>query len=107
MEYFITFIDDLFRFTHLYLLNHKDDAFNAFKTFRVEVKNQLSISSKFLGNNRGMSTFLLNFIHIMKNMILYLVLRTSYTIIKWFRKKKKSHISRNDKCHVNALLIII
>ena len=32
-KYFITFIDDYSRYTHLYLLRSKDEALNAFKLF--------------------------------------------------------------------------
>src|SRR4051812_47096189 len=52
-RYFITFIDDSYRYTHVYLLKHKDDAFNAFKIYKVEVENQLSRSIKVLRSDRG------------------------------------------------------
>jgi len=52
-RYFITFIDDCSRFTHVYLLKHKDDAFNAFKTYKAEVENQLSTTIKVLRSDRG------------------------------------------------------
>ena len=41
-RYFITFIDDSSRLTYVYLLRHKDDAFNAFKIYKAEVENQLN-----------------------------------------------------------------
>ncbi|URE44790.1 Retrotransposon protein [Musa troglodytarum] len=40
-RYFITFINDMSRFTYVYLLKHKNDAFNAFKAYKAEVENQL------------------------------------------------------------------
>jgi transposase InsO family protein len=52
-RYFITFIDDCSRFTHVYLLKHKDDAFNSFKTYKAEVENQLSTTIKVLRSDRG------------------------------------------------------
>lgn len=40
-RYFIIFIDDCSRYTYVYLLRHKDECFNVFKTYKVEVENQL------------------------------------------------------------------
>ena len=40
-RYFITFIDDCSRYTYVYLLKHKDEAFHVFKVFKAEVENQL------------------------------------------------------------------
>lgn len=40
--YFITFIYGCSRLTHGYLLKHKDDAFNAFKIYKVEIEYKLS-----------------------------------------------------------------
>ena len=33
--YFIIFIDDFSKFTHIYLLKHKYDAFNTFKIYKA------------------------------------------------------------------------
>ena len=52
-RYFITFIDDSSRFTYVYLLKHKDEAFNAFKSYKAEVENQLGKSLKTLRSDRG------------------------------------------------------
>lgn len=38
-RYFITFIDDCSRYTYVYLLKHKDEAFSASKTYKIEVEN--------------------------------------------------------------------
>ena len=39
-KYFITFIDDYSRYTYIYLLKHKDEAFHAFKVYnKAEVEN--------------------------------------------------------------------
>ena len=40
--YFITFIDDYSRYGHVYLLKHKSEGFDMFKTFKAEVENQLN-----------------------------------------------------------------
>ena len=40
-SYFINFINDCSRFTYIYLLKHKDEAFCIFKVFKAEVENQL------------------------------------------------------------------
>ena len=38
-RYYVTFIDNFSRFTKLYLLRNKDDAYNAFISFKNEVEN--------------------------------------------------------------------
>ena len=40
-RYFMTFIDDCTRFCYVYLLKSKDEALYYFKTYKVEVENQL------------------------------------------------------------------
>ena len=40
-EYFITFTDDYSRYGYVYLMKRKSKAFEKFKEFRAEVKNQL------------------------------------------------------------------
>ena len=40
-RYFIYFIDDCTRFCYVYLLKSKYEALNYFKTYNVEVENQL------------------------------------------------------------------
>jgi hypothetical protein len=41
--YWMTFIDDWLRYRWIYLLKHKSDAFEAFKTFKVMVKKQYNL----------------------------------------------------------------
>ena len=52
-RYFITFIDDCSRFTYVYLLKNKDEAFDMFKVYRAEVENQLVRKIKVLRSDRG------------------------------------------------------
>ena len=52
-RYFITFIDDCSRYTYIYLLKHKDEAFHVFKAFKAEVENQLGKIIKILRSDRG------------------------------------------------------
>ncbi|KAD5802565.1 hypothetical protein E3N88_13925 [Mikania micrantha] len=52
-RYFITFTDDYSRYGYVYLLRHKDEAFETFKIFKNEVKNQLNKSIKILRTDRG------------------------------------------------------
>ena len=52
-RYFITFIDDSSRYTYVYLLKHKDEAFNTFKIYKAEVENQLGKKIKILRSDRG------------------------------------------------------
>jgi hypothetical protein len=41
-RYYVTFIDDFSRFTKLYLLRNKADAFSTFLSYKIEVENQLN-----------------------------------------------------------------
>ena len=51
--YFITFIDDFSRYGYVYLLKHKSEGFDMFKTFKAEVENQLNGKIKVLRTDRG------------------------------------------------------
>ena len=61
-RYFITLIDDSSRFTYVYLLKHKEDAFNVFKVYKVEVENQLGKKIKIIRSDRGGEYFSNEFI---------------------------------------------
>jgi hypothetical protein len=50
---FITFIDDYSRYGHIYLLKQKLEGFYAFKTYKIEVQNQLNKTIKILRTDRG------------------------------------------------------
>ena len=45
-SYFITFIDDFSRYTKFYLIRYKDEVFNMFLSYKVEVENQLNRKQK-------------------------------------------------------------
>ena len=46
--YFITFIDDLSRYGHLFLMKHKSESFEKFKEFKAQAENQIGKSIKTL-----------------------------------------------------------
>jgi hypothetical protein len=52
-RYFITFIDDFFRYTYVYLMRNKDESFDIFKKYKTEVENQKDKRIKVLRSNRG------------------------------------------------------
>lgn len=52
-RYFITFIDDHSNFTKVYLLAHKSEAINMFKTYVAEVQNQFGRNIKRFRSDRG------------------------------------------------------
>ena len=52
-RYYVTFIDDYTRFTHLYLLCTKDEAFEAYQQFEAWSKNQLKAQICVLHSDRG------------------------------------------------------
>jgi len=55
-RYYITFIDDCFRYTKVYLLRNKDGAFNMFVSYKSEVENQLNKKIKELDQIEGANT---------------------------------------------------
>ncbi|GJT64928.1 zinc finger, CCHC-type containing protein [Tanacetum coccineum] len=52
-RYFITFIDDCSRYTYVYLLKSKDQAFETFKNYKAEVENQKGKKIQILRSDRG------------------------------------------------------
>ena len=52
-NYFMTFIDDYSRYTKVYLIKHKDEAFDMFLSYKTEVENQLDKNIKRIRSNRG------------------------------------------------------
>ena len=52
-RYFITFIDDFSRYTYVYLMRNKDEAFDMFKKYKTEVENQKDKRIKVLRSDRG------------------------------------------------------
>jgi hypothetical protein len=51
--YYVTFIDDKTRLTHLYLLRKKDETFDAYKKYEAWVETQMSKKVKILNSDRG------------------------------------------------------
>ena len=52
-HYFITFIDDVTIYSHVYLISHKFEALECFKIYSRLVENQLNVNIKALRTNRG------------------------------------------------------
>ena len=52
-KYFITFIDYCSRYCYVYLFSSKDEAVNAFKTYKAEVETQLNKKIKIIRSDRG------------------------------------------------------
>ncbi|KAI3723657.1 hypothetical protein L2E82_35412 [Cichorium intybus] len=65
-RYFITFTDDLSRYGYVYLIKHKHEAFEMFKTFQSEVENQLNKTIKVLRSDRGGEYLTTNFMDHLK-----------------------------------------
>ena len=61
-RYFITFIDDYSRYTYVFPLKTKDEAFETFKTYKAEVENKLSLKIKSIRSDRGGEYLKSNFI---------------------------------------------
>ena len=52
-QYFITFIDNFSRYGYLYLIHEKSQSLEVFKSFKVEVENQLNKRIKNVKSERG------------------------------------------------------
>ena len=52
-KFYVTFIDDYSRFTRVYILRNKDEAFDMFLSYKAEVENQLDRKSKRISFDRG------------------------------------------------------
>ena len=52
-QYFITFIEDFSRYGYLYLIHEKSQSLEVFKSFKVEVENQLNKRIKKVRSDRG------------------------------------------------------
>ena len=59
-KYYVTFIDDFSRYTKLYLLRSKDEAYNMFLLYKAEVENQLNKKIKRVRSDRGGEYVLMN-----------------------------------------------
>ena len=64
--YFITFIDDLLRYGHLFLMKNKSESFKKFKEFKAQVENQTGKSIKTLRSDRGGEYLSTKFIEFLK-----------------------------------------
>ncbi|GJY48086.1 zinc finger, CCHC-type containing protein [Tanacetum coccineum] len=56
-RYFITFIDDCSRYTYVYLLKSKDQAFETFKIYKAEVENQRGKKIQIHRSDKGCEYF--------------------------------------------------
>ena len=68
-SYFITFMDDLSRFGYVYLLKYKFEALISSKSIKVWSRNKLKKVSQFFDLIKKESTFLVNFLIILKIMV--------------------------------------
>jgi len=59
-NYFVTFIDDFSRYTKVYLIKNKDEAFDMLLTYKAEVENQLNKEIKRIRSDRSGEYVLFN-----------------------------------------------
>ena len=52
-KFYVNFIDDFSRLTKVYLLTNKDEAFEMFLIYKIEVENQLDRKIKMIKFHRG------------------------------------------------------
>ena len=67
-RYFITFIDDYSRFTYVFLIKTKDEAFEKFKEFKTMVENQKEKKLKFFEVIEVVNIFQIRFLCFVKRM---------------------------------------
>jgi hypothetical protein len=71
-KYFMTMIDDAFRYCYIYLLKTKDETLNCFKTYKAEVENQLEKRSNILCPIVVVNISLISSTYSVQNMVLYI-----------------------------------
>ena len=59
-KFYETFIDDCSRFTRVYLLRNKDEAFDMFLSYKARVENQLDWKIKRIRSGKKVEYILLN-----------------------------------------------
>ena len=52
-RYFIIFINDFSRFTYMCLMRNKDESFDMFKRYKIEVENQKYVKVMIIRSDRG------------------------------------------------------
>ena len=71
-RYFITFIDDFSRFTYVYLMRSKYEAFDMFKRFKNKVENLFSKKSKCFIVIEVVNIFQMNLMYFVRNKVWYM-----------------------------------
>jgi hypothetical protein len=98
--YFMTLIDDTTRYCYVFLLKTKYEVLECFKTYRVEVENQLENKINVLGLTMVGSTFPTSFIFSVRRME-QLMNEHLHTILNLMAlQKKEPNINELGECHV-------
>ena len=99
-RYFITFIDDFFRFTYVYLMRNKDESFDMFKRYKTELENKKDRKIKILRSDRGGEYFPNDFSTFCEEHGIIHQSSTPYTPKK---KKKNGLVERKNRTLVNVV----
>ena len=67
-RYFIIFINDFSRFTYMCLMRNKDESFDMFKCYKIEIENQKDVKVMILRSDRGGKYFPNDFSTFVRNM---------------------------------------
>ncbi|GJS37974.1 retrotransposon protein, putative, ty1-copia subclass [Tanacetum coccineum] len=78
-NYYVTFTDDFSRYSYVYLIKHKHEVFEMFKTFQNEVENQLEKTIKALRSDRGREYLSQEFLDHLRSHGIILQLTPPYT----------------------------
>ncbi|GKB63079.1 retrotransposon protein, putative, ty1-copia subclass, partial [Tanacetum coccineum] len=99
-NYYVTFTDDFSRYGYVYLIKHKHEFFEMFKTFQNEVENQLGKTIKALRSDRGGEYLSQEFLdHLRSRGIISQLLRTCHNIMALVKQDTPNKLeSRSSKC---------
>ncbi|GKB56413.1 retrovirus-related pol polyprotein from transposon TNT 1-94, partial [Tanacetum coccineum] len=101
-RYLITFIDDFSRYTYVYLLKSKDQAFEIFKISKAQVKNQRGKKIQILRSDRGGEYFITEFSSYCESHGLIHQRTTSYTPQQNGVAERKNRVLQDM---INAMLV--
>ncbi|GJW87709.1 zinc finger, CCHC-type containing protein [Tanacetum coccineum] len=101
-RYFITFNDDCSRYTYVYLLKSKDQAFETFKIYKAQVENQRGKKIQILRSDRGGEYFFTEFSSYCESHGLIHQRTTSYTPQQNGVAERKNRVLQDM---INAMLV--
>ncbi|XP_069150891.1 peptide chain release factor 1-like, mitochondrial isoform X3 [Solanum lycopersicum] len=88
-RYFVSFIDDYFRCTWVFLMKDRSELFSIFKGFFAEIQNQFGVSIRTFHSDNALEYLSSQFQEFMSHHGIIHQKSCPYTSIKWCRRKKE------------------